>query len=135
AANPGRLALFQMTRDAAALFEREKIAPMVANSPALRARVAKGRGSDTIFQKLFAGGTHLTLDWPTVSKLSSATIRTVLGTDYDHWPSSIGGEGDAYTMMRARARTFMSRGMVVIESSPGAPITDDSWRPETPLAV
>ncbi|MCL4069010.1 phage terminase large subunit family protein [Pseudomonas sp. GX19020] len=135
AANPGRVALFQMTRDSAALFEREKLAPMINNSPALRDRVAKGRGSDTIFQKLFVGGTHLTLDWPTVTKLSSATIRLVLGTDYDHFPKSIGGEGDAHSMMRARTRTFMSRGMVVVESSPGAPLTDENWRPETPHAA
>lgn len=135
AADPGRLAIFQMSRDAAALFEREKISPMIYNSPELRKRTLKGRGADTIFQKLFAGGTHLTLDWPTITKLSSATIRTVLATDFDHFPESIGGEGDAYTMMRARARTYMSRGMVVVESSPGAPITDENWKPDTPHAA
>lgn len=130
--NPGRVALFQMTRDAAAEFERNKLAPMVRNSPEIRARVAKGRGADNLYQKLFTGGTQLTLDWPTITKLSSATIRLVLGTDYDHFPESIDGEGDAYSLMRARARTYLSRGMVVVESSPGAPITDEDWRPVTP---
>lgn len=130
--NPGRVALFQMTREAAAEFERNKLAPMIRNSPDLRDRQSTGRGSDNVGQKLFTGGTQLTLDWPTITKLSSATIRLVLGTDYDHFPSNIGGEGDAYTMMRARTKSFMSRGMVVVESSPGAPITDESWRPETP---
>ncbi|WP_273687349.1 phage terminase large subunit family protein [Ketogulonicigenium vulgare] len=132
ASNPGRVALFQMTRDAAALFEREKITPMINNSPELRKRLAKGRGSDTIFQKLFTGGTHLTLDWPTITKLSSATIRLVLGTDYDRFPESVDGEGDAFTLMKARTRTYMSRGMVVVESSPGAPLKDEAWRAETP---
>ncbi len=131
AANPGRVGLFQMTRDAAQLFEREKIAPMIANSPELRAKLAKGRGSDTIFQKLFLGGTHLTLNWPTITQLSSTTIRLVLGTDYDHFPESVDGEGDAYSLMRARAKTYMSRGMVVVESSPGAPITDEHWQPQS----
>lgn len=130
--DPGRVALFQMTRDAAALFEREKIAPMIRNSPDIRARLAQGRGADNLYQKLFIGGTHLTLDWPTIEKLSSATIRTVLGTDFDRWGESIGGEGDPYTMMRARARSYLSRGMVVVESSPGAPIKDESWRPTSP---
>lgn len=130
--NPGRVALFQMTRDAAAEFERNKLSPMVRNSPEIRARIAKGRGADNMYQKLFAGGTQLTLDWPTITKLSSASIRLVLGTDYDHFPESIDGEGDAFTLMRARARTFLSRGMVVVESSPGAPIVDESWRPKTP---
>lgn len=129
--DPGRVALFQMTRDAAAEFERNKLAPMIRNSPELRRRMAKGRGADNLYQKLFTGGTHLTLDWPTITKLSSTSIRLVLGTDYDHFPESVDGEGDAYTLMRARARSFMSRGMVVVESSPGAPITDESWRPKS----
>ncbi len=130
--DPGRVALFQMTRDAATEFEKNKLAPMVRNSPELKARMAKGRGADNMFQKLYVGGTQLTLDWPTITKLSSATIRLVLGTDYDHFPESVDGEGDAYSLMRARTRTFMSRGMVVVESSPAAPIVDEPWRPETP---
>jgi len=130
--NPGRVALFQMTRDAAAEFERDKLDPMIRNSPELRARKAKGRGADNVDQKLYLGGTHLSLDWPTITKLSSKTVRLVLGTDYDHFPESIGGEGDAFTMMRARARSFMSRGMVVVESSPGAPLTDEDWKPKSP---
>jgi phage terminase large subunit GpA-like protein len=132
ASDPGRVALFQMTRDAAAEFERNKLAPMIRNSPELRARMAKGRGADNMYQKLFTGGTQLTLDWPTITKLSSTSIRLVLGTDYDHFPESIDGEGDAYTLMRARARSFMSRGMVVVESSPGAPVTNENWRPQSP---
>jgi phage terminase large subunit GpA-like protein len=130
--NPGRVALFQMTRDAAAEFERNKLAPMLRNSVDIRNRLAKGRGADNMYQKLFVGGTQLTLDWPTITKLSSATIRLVLGTDYDHFPESIEGEGDAYSLMRARSRTFLSRGMVVVESSPAAPIVDESWRGVTP---
>lgn len=129
--DPSRIALFQMTRDAASEFEKGKIAPMIRNSPKLRARQETVRGADNLHQKLYKGGTHLSLDWPTITKLSSATIRLLLGTDYDHWPESIGGEGDGYTMMRARAKTLMSRGMVGVESSPGAPITDETWKPKS----
>lgn len=130
--DPGRVALFQMTREAAAEFERNKLAPMIRNSPALRARQSMGRGADNLYQKLFVGGTHISIDWPTITKLSSATIRLVLGTDYDHFKQSIDGEGDAYTLMRARARTYLSRGMVVVESSPAAPIVDEGWQPKSP---
>lgn len=130
--DPGRVALFQMTRDAAAEFERNKLAPMVRNSPDLRMRQATGRGADNMYQKLFSGGTQLTLDWPTITKLSSASIRLVLGTDYDHFPESVDGEGDAFTLMRARARSFLSRGMVVVESSPAAPLVDENWRAASP---
>lgn len=132
--DPGRVALFQMTRDAAALMEREKIGPVIYNSPKIRARLAHGRGSDTIFQKLFTGGTHMTLDWPTPEKLASATVRTLMATDFDRpaWGNGSIGDGDPYTQMRARTRTFLSRGMVIIESSPGAPIKDENWKAQTP---
>lgn len=103
--DPGRVALFQMTRDAAGEFERNKLAPMIRNSPEIRNRQARGRGADNMYQKLFTGGTQLTLDWPTITKLSSTTIRLVLGTDYDHFPESVDGEGDAYSLMRARDRS------------------------------
>ena len=70
-----RIALFQMSRDAAAEFERSKFAPMIRNSPALLGRRGSGRGSDTIFQKMFDGPAELTFDWPTIIKFSSASIR------------------------------------------------------------
>ncbi|MBJ2150640.1 terminase gpA endonuclease subunit [Paracoccus sp. IB05] len=132
--DPGRVALFQMTRDAAQLMEREKIAPVIYNSPDLKARLAQGRGSDTIFQKIFTGGTHLTLDYPTPEKLASTTVRTLMATDFDRpaWGNGSIGDGDPYTQMRARTRTYMSRGMVIIESSPGAPIRDENWKPQSP---
>ena len=125
--DPARVALFQMTRGKAAEFEMDKLAPMIRNSPDLKRRLAKGRGADTQYQKLFSGGTHLTLGWPTIEQLSSSTIRWVLMTDYDHLGTSIGGEGDPYSLARNRPKTFRSRGMVVCESSPGASVTDETW--------
>lgn len=129
--DPCRLALFQMTRDAASEFERNKLAPTIRNSPAIRERQASGRGADNMHQKIFTGGTQMTLDWPVISKLSSHTIKWCLGTDYDRFPESVDGEGDAYTLMRARNRAYMSRGTTLVESSPGAPIVDEGWRAKT----
>jgi phage terminase large subunit GpA-like protein len=130
--DPGRVALFQMTRDAAKDFEVNKFSPMIRNSPELASRKGTGRGSDTIYEKRFLGGTQLTLNWPTIAQLSSASIRNLLMTDFDHMPDSVDGEGDPHTLARARIRSFRSRGMVAIESSPGAPITDETWRAKGP---
>lgn len=127
-----RVALFQMTRDAARDFVQNKLDPMIRNSPDLARRRSMGRGSDTQYQKLFRGPTELSINWPVISQLSSASIRFVLMTDYDHFPMSIDGEGDGYTLAKARTRSFRSRGMVVCESSPGAPITNEAWRPASP---
>ncbi|MEP2782332.1 MAG: terminase gpA endonuclease subunit [Pseudoruegeria sp.] len=130
--DPGRVGLYQMTQADAGAFESEKIEPMVRNSPALQGRRGVGRGANNIYQKLFTGGTHLTLDWPVISKLSSRTLRLALATDYDHFPENVSGEGDPFTLMRARTRTYMSRGMTVVESSPGAPLEDENFKPKTP---
>lgn len=130
ACDPGRIALYQMTRESAAEFEREQIAPMIANSPELAKRREKGRGADNLYQKLFVGGTHLTLDFPTLSKMKSRTIRTVLATELDDYVDQMDPNA-AWTHMRARTQTLKSRGMTVAESSPFAPITDENWAPKT----
>lgn len=129
ACDPGRTALFQMTRDAASEYSQEKISPMLRNSPELVARQSSGRSADNIFEKKFRGGMRLTLNWPTITQFSSATIRTVLETDYDHFPDSIDGEGDGYTLGRARTRTHGSRGMCAVEGSPAKPILKEDWQP------
>ena len=129
--DPGRLAIFQMTRDAAKEFEADKIGPMIRQSVDLAERQMKGRGSDNIFEKSFRGGTRLTLDWPTITKLSSATMRTVLMTDYDHFPDSIDGEGEAFTLGLQRVKTMGSRGTCAAEGSPAKPILVDNWHPAT----
>lgn len=129
--NPGRTALFQMTKDAASEYSQEKLGPMIRHSPELLAKQSAGRGADNIFEKKFKGGMRLTIDWPSITKFSSSTIRTVLQTDYDHFPESIDGEGDGYTLGRARAKTHGSRGMCAIESSPAKPIIKEDWKPKT----
>lgn len=125
--DPARIAFFQMSRDAAREFEENTLAPMLRHSPDLGARLA----TSTLYRKVFKGGTHLTLNWPVATQLASATYRTVMFTDYDRFPENVDGEGDAYTMARRRTQIAASRGMVIVESSPGSPIRDESWRPKT----
>jgi len=129
--HPGRTAIFQMTRDAASEYSQEKIGPMIRNSPELRSRLANVKGADNIFEKKFKGGMRLTINWPTITQFSSATIRTVLQTDYDHFEDSIGGEGDGYTLGKQRTKTEGSLGMCAVESTPGRPIIVENWKPTT----
>ena len=126
--DPGRIALFTMTRDAAAEFERDELSPMVRNSPRLRERVALGRGADNLYQKLYVGGTHLSLDYPVSSKVRSRSLKWILATEFDDFGEAIQGEGDPYTQFRGRTQNYFSRGLVAVESSPNATLTDESWR-------
>jgi phage terminase large subunit GpA-like protein len=73
----------------------------------------------------------LRIAWPTVTNLSSSSYRYVFQTDYDRYPDDIDGEGDAWGLGLARTRTYGSRGMLFAESSPGRPVKDPKWRPET----
>lgn len=74
----------------------------------------------------------LRIAWPTVTNLSSTSYRYVAITDYDRIPDDIDGEGDAFTLGRKRTTTFLSRGKIAVESSPGRPVKDPHWRPATP---
>lgn len=109
----------------------EKLDPMIQNSPELRDRLGKGRDDSTFGRKRFRG-MRLLLGYPTPQTLSGGTYRTVLLTDYDHMPTVLGGkdnpEGSPFRMALQRVKTFLSRGGVLVESSPAWPVTDTTWR-------
>lgn len=130
--DPGDMAIFQMTQDKAREFVRSDIDRALRNSPTLRAMKTANTRDDNTHDKWFRNGMLLKIAWPTVSNMSSSTYRYVAGTDYDRWPDNIDGEGDGFTLMAKRTTTFLSRGMVAVESSPGRPITDPTWVAGTP---
>lgn len=129
---PRSMHLVQMTETAAREYSLEKIGPMLRNSPALAERQLKTRGADNLFEKRFRGGARLTIGWPVISQLSSRTLALVLFTDYDRMPEDVDGEGSPLKLGAKRTETLGSLGKVVVESSPGRPVADESWRPKTP---
>lgn len=129
---PRTVHVIQMDRTAAHQFSIEKIGPMIRHSPDLASRQLAGRSADNIESKMFRGGMYLTIGWPVVSQLSSRAIPLVLLTDYDRYKENISGEGSALQLARNRPKTFGSLGKVVLECSPGRPITKENWKPETP---
>ncbi|GAA5073516.1 phage terminase large subunit family protein [Roseibacterium beibuensis] len=115
----------------------QKLRPMIENSPALKERLGRGR-DDATFSRMRFRGMTLMIGYPTRTMLSGGTYRLVLLTDYDHMPVALGQkdspEGSPAKMARNRVRTHMSRGCVLVESSPAFPVIDPSWspRPEAP---
>ncbi len=130
--DPGDMAVFQMTQDKAREFSKQRIDRMIRNSPNLRAMRSAMSRDDNLHDKQFRNGMWVRIAWPTASNMSSTSYRYVAGTDYDRWPDDIDGEGDGFTLMGKRTTTFLSRGKVMVESSPGRPITDPTWTPATP---
>ena len=101
-------------------WSKERFAPMVRDTPALRGRIAPARGRDgsnTLRNKAFPGG-HLTVAGAnSPASLASRPIRLLLCDEVDHYHSSAGVEGDAVDLGRKRTTAFWNR-KVILASTP-----------------
>lgn len=127
ACDPGDTLVVQMNQEKAREFSKVRIDRMLRYSQNLNRRVSKNSHADNTHDKSFDNGMWLRIAWPTVSNLSGSDYRYVLFTDYDRMKDDIDGEGNAFSLGLKRTTTFMSRGMCVVESSPGRDIEDPHW--------
>ena len=127
--DPGDMLIVQMTQDKAREFSKQRLDRAIKNSPKLKATQSALARDDNTHDKLFRNGMWVRLGWPTATNFASTSYRYVAGTDYDRWADDIDGEGDGFALMSSRPKTFLSRGMVAVESSPSRPVTDPGWRP------
>lgn len=133
--DPGDMAIFQMTQDKAREYSKQRITRAINNSPRLFEMRGAKSSDDNMHDKQFKNGMQLRVAWPTATNMSSTSYRYTFGTDYDRWnggKDDVDGEGDGFSLMRARTKTFLSRGMTAVESSPGRNVTDPAWTPTTP---
>jgi len=129
--DPGDTLIVQMTQEKAREFSKTRIDRMIRHSPAVYAMMSKTGHDDNTHDKMFRHGMWLKIGWPTVTQLSGSDYRYVLLTDYDRMPDDIDGEGAAYALGLKRTQTFLSRGMCMVESSPGREIKDTEWQPSS----
>jgi phage terminase large subunit GpA-like protein len=132
--DPGDMAIFQMTQDKAREYSGQRVDRAILNSDKLREMLSARSRDDNIHDKAFKNGMRLKIAWPTATNMSSTSYRYCFGTDYDRWnggKDDVDGEGDGFSLMRARTKTFMSRGMTAVESSPGRARVDPGWKPAT----
>lgn len=130
--DPGDMLIVQMSQDKAREYSKTRVARALRHSPALAALMSPSGNDDNTHDKMFRNGMFLKIGWPTATQLSGSDYRYVGFTDYDRMPDDIDGEGAPYGLGLKRTQTFLSRGMCMVESSPGRPITDPGWRPTTP---
>ena len=130
--DPGDFLAVQMTQDKAREYSKTRIDRMIRHSPKLRAMKSVSSQHDNTHDKQFRHGMWLRIAWPTVSNLSSSDYRYVALTDYDRMPDDVDGEGAPFTLGLKRTTTFLSRGMCMVESSPGRDVADPRWAPITP---
>lgn len=129
--DPSDFGIVQTTKETARKFDKT-IKRMFRNSPELKKELVPGRGSENTYDKILKDGSIIYQVWPSISNLSGATLKYMLLTDYDRMPQDIDGEGTPYSLAVARTKTFLSKGMTVVESSPGFEILDPTWKPKTP---
>lgn len=96
---------------------RERFATMIATTPALNRKLAKGQ-DDKITEK-FIGGVRLGFAWAgSATELASHPAGLVFVDERDRMKSDVGGEGDPVALARGRMKTFQSRAKLGIVSTP-----------------
>lgn len=119
--DPAPILVVQPTVEMAETFSKDRLAPMIRDTPVLRGKVkdAKSRDSgNTIQKKNFPGG-HITMIGANApAALASRPIRIVLCDEVDRYPASAGTEGDPVNLARKRTITFRSRKRIALFSTP-----------------
>ena len=118
--DPSPILLVQPTLDLAEAFSKDRLAPMIRDTPSLTSKVKDPRSRDsgnTLLHKKFPGG-HITLAGAnSPASLASRPIRIVLCDEVDRYPFSAGTEGDPVKLAQKRSATFYNR-ILVICSTP-----------------
>jgi phage terminase large subunit GpA-like protein len=131
--DPGDMLFIQMTKETARTFSKTDVDRAIRNSPKIKSMMSPRVVDSNTFDTMFRHGMWLRICWPTISNVSGSTYRYVAITDLDRIENAdnVDGEGPLFDLAKKRTTTFLSRGMTLVESSPGRPIVDPNWRPAT----
>ena len=117
---PAPIMLMQPTLEMAEAWSKDRLAPMVRDTPCLREKIADAKSRDsgnTLLHKNFLGG-HLTVVGAnSPSSLASRPIRILLCDEVDRFPASAGTEGDPINLAKKRTATFGNR-KILMGSTP-----------------
>ena len=118
---PGPIMLVMPTVDGAKTISKQRIKPLIEESPALRDKVrdAKSRDSgNTTLQKEFTGGVLKLVGANSGPGLRNMPIRYLIGDEVDAFPADVDGEGDPIVLAEKRTDTFGARAKRIYVSSP-----------------
>ncbi|MDP3264198.1 MAG: phage terminase large subunit family protein [Tabrizicola sp.] len=118
---PGPMLAVQPTVELAKRNSRQRIDPLIDESPDLRERVKPARSRDagnTMLSKEFAGGILIMTGANSAVGLRSTPARYIFLDEVDAYPASADEEGDPVTLAEARSLTFAHRRKVFLVSTP-----------------
>lgn len=118
--DPSPILCVQPTLEMGQAFSKDRLAPMIRDTDAIKQLFAAARskdGENTLLHKKFLGG-HATITGAnSAAGLASRPIRILLFDEVDRYPASAGAEGDPISIGKKRSLTFWNR-KVLIGSTP-----------------
>lgn len=109
---PGPMLMVQPTTEIARRFSKQRLAPLIEDTPALAKKVRDPRERDsgnTVLMKETDSMVLMLAGSNSPAGLKSMPIRYAFGDEIDTWPLNVGGEGDPIELVKARQRTFPNR--------------------------
>lgn len=130
AVDPGPVMVVQPTLEMAETFSRDRVDPMIRDTPVLLAKVARAgsrSGGNTLRYKRFAGGQLAVSGANSAASLRSRPVRYLLLDEVDAYEGSVDDDGDPIEMARKRTVAFGALARIMYVSTPGmshaSPIT------------
>jgi phage terminase large subunit GpA-like protein len=132
AQDPSPILVVQPTLDMAQTWSKDRLAPMLRDTPALQGLVKDPRSRDsgnTTLHKSFPGGHVTACGANSPASLASRPIRVVLCDEVDRFPVSAGSEGDPVTLAKKRSATFWNRKIILVSTptNKGASRIEDAF--------
>ena len=116
---PSPILLLDPTLEMGMSFSKDRLAPMIRDTPALQGRIKDPRSRDsgnTLLHKKFTGG-HITIAGAnSAASLASRPIRVLLCDEVDRYPVSAGTEGDPLSLAMKRTQNFWNRRIVWVST-------------------
>lgn len=116
---PGPMMAVWPTVEMAKRNSKQRIDPLIEESPALAGLIAPARSRDagnTILAKEFRGGVLVMTGANSAVGLRSMPVRYLFLDEVDGYPLDVEGEGDAISLAEARTRTFTRRKIFIVST-------------------
>jgi len=117
--DPAPVMLVQPTLEVAEGWSKQRLAPMIRDTPVLTELIGDARSRDsgnTLLEKSFPGGTLKIAGANSPASLRSRPIRVVLCDEVDAYPMSAGPEGDPIALAKKRSTAFWNRKFVAVST-------------------
>jgi len=117
--DPGPCMWVTPTNDNAEDFSKRRLAPMIRDTPRLKAKMARSMSRsahNTILKKRFPGGMLTMTGSNSPANLASVPSRYVFADEIDRWAKDAGGEGNPLDLLEARTLTFYNHKIVQVST-------------------